>query len=199
MDRRTLLAALDGDPDASHAIARYLKDTLRPFLRRYFHRVEVSELLQSTLREMIEKIDEAPDDPQLFARWTFGFARTRALQMAGEPLREQARERKLAQYGPDPQTSFRSMMDYALAREKRVWIMRLCMLQLPDIYREAAEHSLDGGDHESLAKAAGISIVGARVRLWKAKRLLAKHVERVRRTRPDMRTHPPQPAHESSH
>jgi DNA-directed RNA polymerase specialized sigma24 family protein len=178
-----MLAALAGDPDATIATVRYLKDTLRPLFWKYFPGADVSELVQATVTKLFQKVDLAPDDPELFDLWVYGFGHTQARATIGERKREEARSLRLNQYADVPKTSIRASMDRAILRDQQQRLVLRCLADLPDIYREAIEHHLDDGDHESLARDAGISVVGARFRLWKGRKLLRNLVAQARMTR----------------
>ena len=76
------------------------------------------------------------------------------------------------------------------ARAQQRELLGTFLDELPEIYRRAALHYLDGGSHQELAAREGIREETARQRLWKARHLLKRLRAERRLTRTPYRSTP---------
>lgn len=106
MDREQLRAAKAGDPAAREAVGRYFARELRVLYRSRVPRDVASVLLQRTALDIVEKFDEAPEEPAAFGRWVRGFGIITERKWREETGR---RGRALARFGHGSATPMRSL------------------------------------------------------------------------------------------
>jgi RNA polymerase sigma-70 factor (ECF subfamily) len=184
-------AARERDREAQDELGIWLRHLLMPYFKRYFSHWHSEDLLQETSVDVFKKLaDEAPDDPTEFRDWVYGFA--------WNEVRDFLRKSRLRGkqgvllYGrepeppkgpePGPETILRNKEINAIA-----W---RCMERLPDIYRDAVLHVVDGGSYRTLAVAAQISEGAARKRIHDARKQLRTLVRKARQTRPELQHSP---------
>lgn len=190
MDRDTLQALRAREPQAAEAFVEWFCDEFIPFLSSHFDRGHVDDLLQNTLTEVLAKLgtDDMPVEPVAFRKWVYGFAWNKVRAAARDPFRRLARQAKLMnaplpEHPPGPESS--------TAEAELVELIRRGIVELPDIYRQAIEHVLDGGDYRSLAENEMLDEGTARRRIWEARKRLRLIVQAMRVTQMAMRS----PAH----
>jgi RNA polymerase sigma factor (sigma-70 family) len=147
-------AARAGDRQAREKLGRWLTDELLAFFAGHFKDHEIGDLVQQTLLELLQKLDEYEyRGPGLFQRWVHRFAGFKAKTKTRDVHRKRAREQKLrTELVAEPLTP--DSMIYGLEFEEH---LEECMVQLPPHEREALEHWRQGGADEELAAIAGVS------------------------------------------
>jgi hypothetical protein len=188
MQRSRLKAALAGDVDAQVELAHWMTYELLAFFRaRKLPSGELDDLVQATVAELVEKWNDAPDDPVRFRRWMVGFAKMQARRFVPREQRQRERAARLRDR-VSPRTSTAALMFEERLRSKQRKLLAWAIERLPDNLRDAIEDHLAGRGHKSLARARGVTMGTARWLVWRATEALRELVQSVRLTRPSARS-----------
>jgi RNA polymerase sigma factor (sigma-70 family) len=186
MERSRLQAALAGDAAARVELGHWIARELLAFFRT-FPENEIDDLVQDTAEDLIKKLDQAPDDPERFRRWMLGFAKIQARRFVPREQRERQRADEL-QRRVSPRTPTAVHMFTERLRSNQRRLLAWAIERLPDNLRDALEHHLAGRDHESLARARGVTMGTARWLVWRATQALRELVQSIRLTRSSVRS-----------
>lgn len=179
-------AAREGDREAEDELAKWMLRLLMPYFKRYFDCMRSEELFQETAADVFKDLRKAPDDPTLFRDWVYGYAWNEVRE-----LRRKAKARRIRVLKggcPEPEPPRAPGPESTLRDREYNAVAWRCMPQLPDIYRDAILHAVDGGSYRTLAVAAQIAEGAARQRIHEARRRLRELIREARRTHPAMRS-----------
>ena len=188
MDRDIVRAAREGDPHAKRVLGSWLYVELRAFFADSKHPERVDDLIQEALVDIIDKLEHAPDDPELLRKRVHSFAGTEVLTSTRDEAREFAFAAALRQEPHTPAESPSASVLAPLLDEQRRQLVIEHAQRLRPIHRDALLHELDGGDYKSLAASDGIPESTAWARLKKATQLVHASIEAHRCTSPRYRT-----------
>ena len=180
-----LEAARSGDRTAYNQVGKWLIDELFVYYRGQGRpRDEIAELSQDAALRIVNKLEQAPREPELFRAWTIGVAR----MVAKEDVTRHARHKgKQAAIGAQPRTPARRPNSILAFRRLLAWV-RGELQKLSSPYDRTFELMLDRDKRDDVAEELDVPDGTVRRRVWWVRRRIGGARDRNRRTSQRHRT-----------
>jgi RNA polymerase sigma factor (sigma-70 family) len=176
MDLEALVEAYrQGQPDARRQLAEELIRIVLPVFRGRFEEVDVDELVQETIRAVLQDLHKFENRGRgSFRAWVWRTAANRRLSHGERQGRARRRDKPLDEdeLPPQDEPSSHELLHW----RERLSVLREALELLDPVFRRALEHLVAGGSPEELAEQEGVKPQTIRTRASRAVAKLRKLV-----------------------